>query len=226
MNRKLILGLLILLALIFIFRTVNPHLNPMTHVNVQGDEGRVLTMARNVAERGEFAYSEGLSRYELSLPNAFWTGPLTVYTYSAFFYLFGPTYLVGRLTVALFGFICVFLIFIITRKIYGRKAAIISLVLAGLNPVFAFYSRVALHDILCYMFFLVVIYLALNIKHKTRVRMTLIGLSAGLATLARYNGVLILLVIFLYFAYTRRKKVVKDLFYLVFPGILVFLVFY
>ncbi len=226
MDKKIAVCLIALLALIFIFRTINPHLNPLTHVNVHKDEARVLIIARNVAERGQFAFSEGLSEYGLSLANAFWTGPLTVYAYAAFFYPFGSTYLVARLTAALFGFICIFLLFLITRDIYGKKSALMCLVLAGLNPVFAFYSRVALHDMLSYMFFLAAVYLALNIERRTRIRMALIGLCAGLASIARYNGIIILLAVIIYFAYTRRGRVFKDLLYLMVPCLLVFLGFY
>lgn len=226
-KKKLIMVIvLILLALAFIFRTINPQLNPATHVNVHGDEARVLTIARNVAERGQFAYSEGLSEYELSLPNAFWTGPLTVYTHAAFFYVFGSTYAVARLTVALFGFICIFLMYLITRKIYGKKAAIICAVLAALNPLFAFYSRIALHDILGYMFFMISVYLALNIENRTRLRMALIGVCAALASISRYNGIIILLIMVIYFAYTRRRKFLMDLPFLLIPCFLVFLGFY
>ncbi len=225
-KRLIIAIVLMLLALAFVFRTINPHLNPATHVNVHGDEARVLTIARNVAERGQYAYSEGLSEYELSLPNAFWTGPLTIYTHAVFFFLFGSTYAVARLTVALFGFICIYLMYLITKRIYGKKAAIICAVLAALNPLFAFYSRVALHDILCYMFFLISVYLALDIENRTRLRMALIGVCAALASISRYNGIIILLVMVIYFAYTRRRKFLMDLPFLLIPCFLVFLGFY
>jgi 4-amino-4-deoxy-L-arabinose transferase-like glycosyltransferase len=201
---------IILAALVItmvLFRVVNMQLNPVLHTSVIMDEGRNSAVARNLALKGVYAYGESLQPNGLCLAKAFDVGPLTVLSMYSSFSIFGVGYWQERLLGAIFGMLTVLLVYLCGRKIYSENAARIAAVVTGLDPLFSFYNRVALHDTLSYFLMMLSLYayiLALERKDRTAL-LAATGAIAGAASLARYNGAFILGVIVIFHLLRERK---------------------
>jgi 4-amino-4-deoxy-L-arabinose transferase-like glycosyltransferase len=198
-----------ILVLSFLVRAFNPGMLPAVHSSLLTDESRVNVIARNVAQNGTFTYSEGVGDYDTSFVNAFWTGPLTVYTLSAFFFVFGASYAVEHVVNAFFGAVLVLCVFLFGRRLYGKKAGLLAAAIAGLEPLIAFHSRIALHDTLSYIFLSLSLLLVLKAETEKKRRAEYLLLSGALVALsawARYSGALGIVMIIAYMAIKKNYR--------------------
>jgi len=209
MNAKT-LGILLVVIIMVLIRVVNLGYMPETHNAATTDEARTLGIAKNIVETGQFTGSRGVGKHDTSLGDVFITGPLTIYITAISFWLFGVGYAQGRLVGVVFGLLTVILIYLIGKRMYGRKVALISFIIAGLHPLFAFYNRVAAHDSISLFFFLMAIYAAMMVgaddRKKDIMWLALVGVSSALSGMARYNGVMVFGIVLLYFLVSRWKR--------------------
>ena len=171
MKKTAFAGLVILVfTLALLFRVVLLDLRPMHH-----DEANQAVKFGNLLEKGEYRYDRtdhhGPSLYYLTLPSA---------------WLFSQKTLASldertlRLLPAVFG-ACILLLFLLVKKELGRDTVIYSGLLLAVSPVFVFYSRFYIQEMLLVFFlvgFLVSVWKCLT--HPTLGWAVLAGLFSGM----------------------------------------------
>lgn len=196
--------IILVLAMVF-FRVYNAGYNPQTHSSLVADEARVNNIAKNLAEKGLYLYSEGFSEHDLSLGGSsiFWTGPLTIYALAMPFFFFGATYATERIFIGILSLVLVFMMYKIASRLYNRNAGIIAALISGLHPLMVFTSRIALHDILSFLLITIAAYIILFREQEAHV---FAGISYALSTAAKYSGALLYPVTLIYYIIKRDGK--------------------
>jgi 4-amino-4-deoxy-L-arabinose transferase-like glycosyltransferase len=121
-----LLGVFVLKLIVALQLDKHPLLQPDTGL----DTTAYVELAKRVAA-GDFALGPGL----------YFVSPLYIYFLALF-----PSLTAARVAQALLGTIAVALIYLTAREWYGRRAAEISAVLAGLCGVFAYYEGLLLQS--------------------------------------------------------------------------------
>jgi 4-amino-4-deoxy-L-arabinose transferase-like glycosyltransferase len=125
------------------------------------DEGYKTLSARNLVLFGKANWSEH-DEYGGWVRQS----PVTVHYNFILFKLFGVSLSVARLGNLLFGVGCLILFYLILKKMYDRKTALLGVVLCALNEIVFFYSRIALFEFKMVFFLLLGLYLALFAKNS------------------------------------------------------------
>lgn len=103
----------------------------------------------------------------------------------------GHSIFMGRIPAAILGIISLLLIFLVTDKLLGKKAAFVALISAGLSPWHLLFSRLAHEGAMPTAFFFILsLYLFLIAREKKYplILTVLLGLSVGLGTNAYQSG--------------------------------------
>ena len=124
-------------------------------------------------------------------------------------FVFAPTYeSVGRSISILAGSLCVIPTFLIGRYIFNEKVGIYATLLFIFSPVVLRWNIRVMTDSMFTLFFLSSIYFFIMFYYEAQKRWLLMGFfTAGLATLARYQGMaLIFIVAFMWFREFRNRR--------------------
>jgi len=134
------------------------------------DEGYKTLSARNMVLFGETHWTE-LDEY------AGWVkgSPVTVYFNYVMFEIFGVSLATARAGNVLFAVGCLIVFYLILKKIYDRKHALLGVVLLGVNQVFFFYSRIALFEFKMMFFVLLGLYVMLFVREHQFFIIPMIG---------------------------------------------------
>jgi len=164
-----------------------------------GDSCWHLSVSRFIAENQQLPFDENLDRTGI-----FWPAPL-FHMISAFFYVlfsvFGASAaeLGLKMVSPLAGAGILVLIYLIVKKQLGPKTAFFAAIFAAFLPINVYFSTIGYVEALLAFFCTLSFYFALERKY------VLSGISAGLAMLAKFNGLfiipVILIVIYLDYAY-------------------------
>jgi 4-amino-4-deoxy-L-arabinose transferase-like glycosyltransferase len=106
------------------------------------DEGRYAEIPREMLERGD------LITPTLNYVKYFEKPPLLYWINAASLKIFGQNEFAARFPSAMCGLLTVLATYIIARKLYGRRAALISAVVLGTSAGFVLQSRIILTDML------------------------------------------------------------------------------
>lgn len=109
---------------------------------IDPDEGRYAEIPREMLERGD------LITPTLNYVKYFEKPPLLYWINAASIKLFGQTELAARLPSALCGLLTVLATYIIARRLYERRTALISALILGTSAGFVLQSRIILTDML------------------------------------------------------------------------------
>jgi 4-amino-4-deoxy-L-arabinose transferase-like glycosyltransferase len=109
---------------------------------IDPDEGRYAEIPREMLERGDFITPT------LNYVSYFEKPPLLYWLNAASFKLFGLSEAAARLPSALCGLLTVLATYIIARRLYDRKTALIASLILGTSAGFVLQSRIILTDML------------------------------------------------------------------------------
>ena len=168
-----------------------------------GDSCWHLSVSRFIAENHQIPFDENLDRVGM-----FWPAPL-FHVLSAIFYLvfsvFGTAAaeLGLKMVSPLAGAGILILVYLIIKKQLGQKTAFFAAIFAAFLPIAVYFSTIGYVDALLAFFCTLSFYFALERKYIFS------GISAGLAVLAKLNGLFIipvvLIVIYLDYAYNPKQ---------------------
>ena len=167
MKNRTILYLLILFCIAFAFLLC---FYPTQIPRPWFDEGWTLATARNWVENGQ--YARLLNDEPISATGMAWNFPVTA-PIALSFRLFGFGVWQGRLPSTLFTIASTFLIFLLTRKFYGEKTALIAITLIVFGfPFSLLYGRQAIGEP-AMLFYLLVGYYSFGRYLENRSRLSL-----------------------------------------------------
>jgi len=136
----------------------------------------------------------------LALAIAFLFGLVKLIPDLSFFYFhpeeLGRFYIAGRMVSVVFAVLTCFLVFLIARKLYGEKKALISSLFLSLTPIFVINAHYVAVDITEVFFITLSFFLSLKILESEKNKWYIFaGIVAGFAGSAKYPGILIILTI-------------------------------
>jgi len=132
-----------------------------------------------------------------------------------FFPLFGTTLFAGRLVGLLFALLSYSMLYVLVKKFFNPKMALISVLFFSLDPFSLLFAKRAMADYVAFFFMFASIYLYYQaLKSKQKKYFFFAGVFASLAALSKqFAGIVI---IFMFFHYLLSKnKNYKNLFVLV-----------
>ncbi|HLG24264.1 MAG TPA: glycosyltransferase family 39 protein [Candidatus Nanoarchaeia archaeon] len=149
---------------------------------------------------GKYIYSSGNSGlWEASRPLV-WPAIL------GFFWKIGLNILFfGRIIEIMFGTGCILLTYLIAKKLFNEKTALLSSLFLSLSPIFFFFNGIMLSEIVSTFFSLLAIYLFLTKRNF------LSGLFFGIALMTRYLQALILISIGIFMVYNKKNFDLKHI---------------
>ena len=147
--------------------------------------------------------------------------PLIFLVQHLFFQLFGVSIFVSRLPLALAGLVSLWLVYLITKKLFTETTALLAMGWLAVLSATVWLSRMALMESLVVMFMLLAWYLFLLALEKPNYWYWW-GLAVGLSLLTKYTALPILAGFFLYLLIFQRR-VFKD-YRLYLAGILILIV--
>jgi len=169
--------------------------------HISGDGCWHMSISRFISETGKLPTFEYLGRTD-----PFWPPPLFHIINAAFYKfdsLFGLDGFFIRLILPLASLFCLTLIFLITKKIYGKNIAVYSVLFLAFIPIFIDYSSNYHIEIFLTCLMLGSIYFIL------KGRLALAGLFFGLSVLSKFNAPLILPAL-IYLIYSKHKTNLKK----------------
>ena len=106
----------------------------------------------------------------------------------------------------IFGSLCLVFVFIISKKLYNTRIAFYSTIFISFLPEHMYHSAIPFIEVFLVFLVLVSVYFMLN------ERFVLSSVFAGLALVAKYNGVFVIFPLFfiLYMKYGQRKEFLKK----------------
>ena len=149
--------LVIILALGLALRLIFISLLPAKKLFLAGplaDQKEYVAMANNALEGKGIILGQGREIPRMPLYALFLAGS---------FRLFGENFLFLRLWQALFSLGSVGLVFLLTRRIFSKEAALLTALVAAIYPFFIFYTGLILNETLFIFFFLVEVYLLVRL---------------------------------------------------------------
>ncbi|NVN92733.1 MAG: glycosyltransferase family 39 protein [Desulfuromonadales bacterium] len=178
---------------------------------IEPDEGRYSEIPREMLEKGDFITPT------LNYVHYFEKPPLHYWLTALSFKLFGLNEFAARFTGALAGLLTVLLIYHTARKLFDRRAAILSAFILGLSTGFTVQSRVNLTD-MTLTFFLsasLCCFIIATIEHEKNKRLyhNLFFLFSALAVLTKglIGMVLPMGIIGLYLLFCRQWRLLKEM---------------
>lgn len=164
---------------------------------ISGDACWHFSAARFIADNSNFPLFEKIGRDE-----PFWAPPLFHVIASFFYNMFGEFGF--KLVPLIFGSLALIFSYLIFKKFLDPKGTFYAALFMSFIPINIDYSVLGYSDSILPFFVVLSIYLALKDKFM------LSGVAAGLAVLAKYNGVFVIPVL-LYIAYRRNKEKISSL---------------
>ncbi|MEM4230695.1 MAG: glycosyltransferase family 39 protein [Candidatus Pacearchaeota archaeon] len=138
--------------------------------------------------------------------------PLLSVIEALFFAIFGEHFWTGRLTVIIFSFLSLVLIYLIGYRLNGRKFAFLSLSVASLLPAFSMFGRMIGQEPLVLFFALLVLFLMQGYLKKNRnTYLFFIYPSIILGTLSDWPMIYFVLSLAPYLIYKKRFKLLLSM---------------
>jgi len=138
---------------------------------------------------------------------AFDAMPLYPYFLAVVYKIFGYNLFMPRLIEAIIGSVSCILVYLITKKYFGKRAGIISGFVACCYGPFIFYNALLVPTTLVIFFYLCCSWVLVNLNEKpTRLKFFLFGFVVGLAALARPAILLFLPVVLIWMAFMHPAK--------------------
>ncbi|MFC1756059.1 glycosyltransferase family 39 protein [Patescibacteria group bacterium] len=171
------------------------------------DEAIYAKIAKNMVVRDEF-----INMYWRSSDIWFEKPPLMMWLMAGFMKLLGFSSLAARLPSAILGFGTVILVYLMSKKFFGKFAAYFSALSLVTGIHYLYYSRAAMIDVATTFFITLSIYLFLIAKEKKKLHLYFLsGLVTGLGVMAKgVIGFLPLLIMGAYDLYLLIFKIDKD----------------
>ncbi len=186
-----------------------------------GDEGRDVLVAKGILD----------GHFTLLGPRAsagdFFLGPIYYYFMTPFLWLFKLDPVGPAVMIALIGIATVFLIYKVTKELFGIKAAVVASSLYAISPLVIAYSRSSWNPNPMPFISLLTLYLSYKaIENPSWKRFFIIGLLLGVALELHYIAVFLIIIVgaFLFFAKFEKKfsfKVLLKYYFKIFLGFLV-----
>lgn len=171
---SLIIGILLSAAFLRLFRIAD-------YLTFLGDEGRDVLIVKHLLE-GDLI---GLG--PTSSVGGFFTGPIYYYFMAPFLWLFKLDPAGPAVMVALFGIATVFLIYIVGKDFFGKKAGLVAASLYTVSPLVLGYSRSSWNPNLMPFFSLLIIFLLYkSVKKQSNLLLIAIGFLFGIALQLHY----------------------------------------
>lgn len=141
------------------------------------DEGAWALSARFISE-GYLPYHD----FMLDHP------PLYELVLAAIYKIFGYSFFYGRYLSVALSLVCIFLIYLIGKKMYHPVAGLAAAALFAVSTEIAYFGRRSVQEMLCLFLILVAVYLAIDfINNKKQNRLLFCGLALGLTVAAKYS---------------------------------------
>lgn len=170
---------------------------------------KILTISAYKTVWWDSAVYVGMGKYVYSLANSgLWESsrPIIWPLMLGFFWKIGlDAIFVGRIAEIIFGGLCILLTYMIGKKLFEDKTALVASLLLALSPTFFFFNGIMLTEIVSTFFVLLAIYLLLSQKKF------LSGFFFAIAFLARFLQVLAFLAAVLSIFIYRNKKNIQAL---------------
>jgi 4-amino-4-deoxy-L-arabinose transferase-like glycosyltransferase len=126
---------------------------------------------------------------------------------ASYLQIFGADQIAGRMLAVTFSLLAIGLLFSFTKKICGKKTALIASILLGTMPGFFWLSRVTMLETMLIFFFTLVMFTFYTWLNKDTLKALIFsGLALGIGILAKYQIVVALLAMFLSILFLSRKK--------------------
>ncbi len=126
--------------------------------------------------------------------------------------ILGPDQIAGRVVAVTFSLLAIGLLFSFTKKIYGKKNALIASILLGTMPGFFWLSRVTMLETMLIFFFTLVMFTFYTwLTKDTNKTLIFSGLALGIGILAKYQIIVALLAMLLSILFLSRKKLKLNL---------------
>ena len=107
---------------------------------------------------------------------------------------FAKLYMAGRMIAVVLGVLTVYLVYLLGKRAYGRKAGIMAALFMAAMPIHVMHSRFVTVDVPATFFIVLSLLFAIRILDGNRLRDYLLsGLFAGLAAGTKYNAGLVIL---------------------------------
>lgn len=154
---------------------------------------------------------------------------LAPYFISVSYEIFKPSIYASRLVSAISGFLTIILIFLISRKIFNEKTALIAMIIYSVFPLSVIYTRTVYLDSLLTFLIAVFLFLYLQFNEKKKCFLAIsLGIVLALIMLTKLDGPLMLIFLFLALIIIKEPKKIKNemFFYLLFLAsfIIVFII--
>ena len=150
----------------------------------------------------------GMGKYIYSLGNAgLWENsrPIVWPLILGFFWKLGfNVILVGRIMEVIFGGLCILMTYLIGRRLFNEKTAMLSSLLLAISPTFFFFGGVMLTEIISTFFALSGIYYFIERKHL------LSGLFLGIAFMTRFLQLIVFIALVIVILIYFNKKDIKN----------------
>lgn len=151
----------------------------------------------------------GMGKYIYSLGNSgFWESsrPVIWSLLLGFLWKIGLNVIsAGRVMEILFGGLCILFTYLIGKKLFGKKTALLSSIFLALSPTFFFFDGIMLTEIVSTFFALVAIYFFIEKKYF------LSGVLIGISFMTRFLQVFVLISVFLAILMSPNQKNIKNL---------------
>lgn len=143
----------------------------------------------------------------------FFRAPFYAYFLAVVYKIFGHSYIIPRLIQHLIGSVSCVLIYLLARRLFGRKVAVVAGLIAATYGMLLYFEGELLLDSLLVFFDLVLILLLLRSKDVPRLsRWFVCGLVLGLSAITRPNILFFIPFIWLWMFFVfRQKKTLKRI---------------
>ncbi|MBI1935298.1 glycosyltransferase family 39 protein [Candidatus Woesearchaeota archaeon] len=182
---------------------------------VSGDGCWHIPAGKFIADEKRFPLFEPLGRDE-----PFWSPPMYHIIIATAYFIFGNishagANLAAKLVSPAFGILAIVFSFLTVKNLYNSKIAFYSTVFLAFIPIFIDYS------VLSYAESTLMFFAVLSVYFLARGNVLLSGAAAGLAILAKYNGILIIPVLLFILCKKHEKKFLRNAAILVIVPLLV-----
>jgi len=186
-----------------------------------GDEGYHTRMAQYIMQNTEYpvwTYFEG-TKFEME---GFYRPPLYNILQAGFLFLLGFNEIWVKLLVPLISFVLGIAVYILVKKIYNKRIALLTAIISTTLPSFVTYSVLFYADILA-TFYVILFFLLFILarRDENKKYMLLAGIFGALAFLTKITALAIypFIAVVLLFDFINRKNI-KEIFYKYIPLII------
>lgn len=130
--------------------------------------------------------------------------PLVFLAQHVFMRVFGETPFAFRLPSALLGIVSVYLLYLISARLYNEHVGLLAAALFGLTANHVAISRLGLQEAYVIFFLLLALYFFIRAGEQKKFYIS-VGMALGLAALTKYTTLILLPIFFTYLMFFRRK---------------------